>query len=71
MREVMSMPELRYHPTPGDQVIAVRFRMKAPADEVVARILDSVRRTEISLHKVFGDGHRVYPSECRNPLGSA
>ena len=71
MREVMSMPESRYNPTPGDQVIAVLFQMKAPADEVVARILDSVRQTDLSLLTVFGDGDRVYPSEGRNPVRSA
>ena len=38
------MPESRYHEARGEQVIAVRFRMKASADEVVARILDSVRQ---------------------------
>ncbi len=51
MREVMSMPESRYNPTPGDQVIAVLFQMKAPA----YRILDSLRQTDISLLTVFGD----------------
>jgi len=60
------MPESRYNPTPGDQVIAVLFQMKAPADEVVARILDSVRQTDLSLLTVFGDGDPVYPSEVRS-----
>ena len=71
MREVMSMPESRYREKRGVQVIAVRFRMKASSDEVVARILDSVRQTDLLLLKVFGDGDRVYPFEGRNPVRSA
>ena len=63
--------ESRYHEAPGEQIIAVRFRMKASADEVVARILDAVRETDLSLLKVFGDGDRVYPSRGRNPVRSA
>ncbi|MCH7891109.1 MAG: hypothetical protein IH921_06360 [Gemmatimonadetes bacterium] len=65
------MPESRYHKARSEQVIAVRFRMKASADEVVARLLDSVRGTDLSLLKVFGDGDRVYPFEGRNPARSA
>jgi len=38
---------------------------------VVARILDSVRQTDLSLLQVFGDGVRVYPFEGRNPSRSA
>ena len=64
------MSESRYLTSPGEQVIAVRFRMKASADEVVARILDSVRGTDLSLLKVFGDGDGVYPFEGRNPARS-
>ena len=65
------MPESRYPEKRGEQVIAVRFRMKASSDEVVARILDSVRQTDLSLLRVFGDGDRVYPLEGRNPARSA
>ncbi len=67
----MSMPESRYRETRGEEFIAVGFRMKASSDEVVARILDSVRQTDLSLLKVFGDGDRVYPFEGRNPARSA
>ena len=65
------MPESRYHEARGEQIIAVRFRMKASADEVVARILDSVRQTDLSLLQVFGDGDLVYPLEGGNPARSA
>ena len=65
------MPESRYHEARSEQVVAVRFQKKASPDEVVARIRDSVRRTELSLLKVFGDGDRVYPPEGQNPVGSA
>ena len=57
------MSESRYHKVRSDQVIAVRFRMKASSDEVVAHLLDSVRGTDLSLLKVFGDGDRMYPFE--------
>ena len=65
------MPESRHHEARGEQFIAIRFRMKASADEVVARLLDSVRQTDLSLLTVFGDGDRVYPFEGRNPARSA
>ena len=65
------MPESRYHEVRSEQFIAIRFRMKASADEVVARLLDSVRQTDLSLLTVFGDGDRVYPFEGRNPARSA
>ena len=67
----MSMPESRHHEARGEQFIAIRFRMKASADEVVARLLDSVRQTDLSLLTVFGDGDLVYPLEGRNPARSA
>ena len=67
----MSMPESRHHEARGEQFIAIRFRMKASADEVVARLLDSIRGTDLSLLRVFGDGDRVYPFEGRNPARSA
>ena len=57
------MSESRYHKVRSEQVIAVRFRMKASADEVVAHLLEVVRGTNLSLLKVFGDGDRVYPFE--------
>ena len=65
------MSESHDHKASGEQIIAVRFRMKASSDEVVARILDSIRETDLSLLKVFGDGDRVYPFEGRNPARSA
>ena len=63
------MSESRYLTAP-EQIIAVRFRIKASADEVVARLLEAVRGTDLSLLKVFGDGDRVYPFEGRNPARS-
>ena len=60
------MPESRHHQARSEQGIAVRFQKKASSDEVVARIRDSVRQTELSLLKVFRDGDCVYP-EGRNP----
>ena len=65
------MPESRRHEDLGERIIAVRFQMKATADEVVARLLESVRQTDLLLLKVFGDGDRVYPFEGRNPARSA
>ena len=65
------MPESRYHEARSEQVIAVRFRMKAASDEVVAHLFDSVRQTDLSLLQVFGDGDLVYPFEGRNPARSA
>ncbi len=65
------MPESRYHKAPYPQIIAVRFRMKAASDEVVAHLLASVRQTDLSLLQVFGDGDLVYPFEGRNPARSA
>ena len=64
------MSESRYLTAP-EQIVAVRFRMKASADEVVARLLDAVRQTDLSLLRVFGDGDRAYPFEGRNPARSA
>ena len=57
------MPESRYHEARGEQVFAVRFRVKASSDEVVAHLLEAVRGTDLTLLKVFGDGDRVYPFE--------
>ena len=57
------MSEARHHKNPDEQIIAVRFRMKASSDEVVAHLLEAVRGTDLTLHKVFADGDRVYPFE--------
>ena len=65
------MSESRDHKPPGEQIIAVRFRMKASSDEVVAHFFEAVRGTDLSLLKVFGDGDRVYPFEGRNRARSA
>ena len=64
------MPESRYHEVRSEQVFAVRFRVKASADEVVAHLLEAVRGSELTLLKVFGDGDRVYPFEGRDPARS-
>ena len=64
------MSESRYLKAP-EQIIAVRFRMKASADEVVAHLLEAVGGIDLSLLKLFGDGDRVYPFEGRNPARSA
>ena len=61
------MPESPYHEAKNENIIAVRFRMKASVDEVVARILDSVRQTDLTLLTVFGDGDHLYPDAGRNP----
>ena len=63
------MSESHDHKAP-EQIIAVRFRVKASSDEVVAHLLEAVRGTNLSLLKVFGDGDRVYPFEGRNPARS-
>ena len=65
------MPESRDHEARAEQIIGVRFRLKASADEVIPRLLDAVRRTDLSLLKVRGDGVRVYPVGGRNPAWSA
>ena len=65
------MPEARRDEDLDDRIIAIGFRVEASADEVVARLFESVRRTDISLLQVFGDGDRVYPFEGRNPARSA
>ncbi len=65
------MSESPYHKVRCEQIMGIRFRMKASADEVVAHLLEAVRGTELTLLKVFGDGDRVYPFEGRNPAQSA
>ena len=61
------MSEARYHQARGVQIVAVRFRKKASVGEVVARLLEAVRRTDLFLLEVFGDGNRLYPFTGRNP----
>ncbi len=65
------MRESSYHEAPGEQIIAIHFRMKASIHEVVARIFDAIRETDLSLLKILGDGDRVYPSEDRKPVWRA
>ena len=65
------MPKSGRDENRGKQLVAIRFRMKASADEVVARLFESVRRTELSLLRVRGDGVRAYPFGGRNPAWSA
>ena len=48
------------------QIVAIRFQREATAEEVVAWLLESVRRTGLSLLTVLGDGQRVYPRDGRN-----
>ena len=62
------MPESSCHGARDEQIIAIRFRMKASADDVVAGLLDAVRGTDLSLLQVFGDGDCV---EGRNSAWSA
>jgi len=65
------MPESYPGRTRDNQIIVIRFRVKATADEVVARLLESVRRTDLFLLAVLGDGQRVYPFVGRKPALSA
>ena len=65
------MPKLRQEDTRGDQIIAIRFRVKEAADDVVARLLQAARRTDLSLVKVLGDGDLVYPFGGGNPARGA
>ena len=65
------MPKSRYHKATGEQIVAVRFRMKGSFDEAVAGLLEAARGTGFSLLKVTGDGERVYPFEGRNPAQTA
>ena len=65
------MPESTHHEARGEQIIAFRFQTRASADYVVARLLEAVRGTDLSLLNVVGDGDRVYPSEGRNAARSA
>ena len=67
----MSMPESGHHEAHSAQIIAIRFRMTASADDVVARLLEAVRPIDVSLLKVFGDENHVYPFEGRNPARTA
>ena len=65
------MPEPRHDKARGVQIVAVRFRKKASVDEVVAHLLEAVRRTDLFLLKVFGDGNRLYPFAGQNPARTA
>lgn len=65
------MPDSRRHEAHSVQIIAVRFRMAASTDEVVARLLEAVRPIDVCLLRVFGDGNHVYPFEGRNPARTA
>ena len=65
------MPALLHGEPRGEEIIAVRFQMKESLEAVVDRLLEAVRRTDLSLHKVFGDGDLVYPVQGRDPSPSA
>ena len=67
----MSMPESGHHEAHSAQIVAVRFRMTASVEEVVARLLEAVRRTDLFLLRVFGDGNRFYPFAGRNAARTA
>ena len=67
----MSMPESGQHEPHSAQIIAVRFRMTASVEEVVARLLEAIRPIDVSLLKVFGDENHLYPFEGRNPARTA
>lgn len=67
----MSLPEPRHHEAREARIITIRFRMKASADHVVARLLEAVRPIDVSLLKVFGDGNRLYPFDGSNPTRTA
>ena len=65
------MPEPRNHETRGVQLVAVCFRKETSVEEVVARLLEAIRRTDLFLLKVLGDGNRLYPFAGRNPTRTA
>lgn len=67
----MSLPEQRHHEARGVHTVAVRFRMKASTEEVVTRLVEAIRRTDLSLLKVFGDGNHLYPFAGWNPARTA
>ena len=65
------MPEPRHHEARGVRLVAVCFRNETSVEEVVARLLEAVRRTDLFLLKVYGDGNRLYPFAGRNPAQTA
>jgi len=65
------MSESRYEKVASEQIVAVRFRMKAQFDEVVVRLLEAALGTGFSLLKIMGDGERVYPFGGRNAARTA
>jgi len=60
------MPEFQLHTAQSEGTVEIHFRVEATADEVIARLLEAVRRTDLSLLTVVGDELRVYPFEGRN-----
>lgn len=67
----MNLPEPRHHEARSVQIIAVRFRMAASADEVVTRLVEAVRPMDVCLLRVFGDENHVYPFEGRSAARAA
>lgn len=61
------MPEFLSHTAQDEGTITIRFGTPATADEVIARLLEAIRRTDLCLLSVFGDGDRFYPFEGRDP----
>lgn len=59
------------HALRNERITAIRFRTESTVDHVTARLLEAVRRTDLFLLTVTGDGNRVYPFEARNPTQSA
>ena len=65
------MPDSQSRAARSEPPIAIRFRMRSTSDAVVARLLEAVRRTDLCLVTVSGDGHRVYPFGGQCPARSA
>ena len=55
----------------ADRITRIRFQVDASVDHVTARLLESVRRTDLSLLTVTGDDHGVYPFGARNAIQAA
>lgn len=60
-----------HNPHTLDRITTIRFRVDATVDQVVARLLESVRRTEISVLTLEADGQTVYPLGSKSAPASA
>jgi hypothetical protein len=54
-----------------DRITTIRFQVEATVDHVIARLFESVKRTDLSLLSLAADGERVYPLVARSPTTSA